>query len=190
MKSKRSSRAVERILHATDPESVPDGLSTEEKIKWLEAQNHLLRFHYTALVEHASGFSPEEFAKKKELAAVQSLVAHGSTVKDACRVAGIPRCTYYRALKPSAKAESDAELVRLMCDIENDRHVSSTYGIERLTGEVIFRLPCACAARQLPPRTRHGRGPLRRTGPHCRAPCVRAGDPEGQARLSAEEQVD
>ena len=27
---------------------------------------------------------------KKELAAVQSLVAHGSTVKDACRVAGIP----------------------------------------------------------------------------------------------------
>jgi hypothetical protein len=64
MKSKRSSRAVERILHATDPESVP-GLSTEEKIKWLEAQNRLLRFHYTALVEHASGFSPEEFAKKK-----------------------------------------------------------------------------------------------------------------------------
>lgn len=78
--------------------------------------------------------------KKKELAAVQSLVAHGSTVKDACRVAGVPRCTYYRALKPSAKAESDVELVRLMCDIENDRHVSSTYGIERLTGEVNNRL--------------------------------------------------
>ena len=78
--------------------------------------------------------------KKKELAAVQSLVAHGSTVKDACRVAGIPRCAYYRARKPSAKAESDAELVRLMCDIENDRHVSSTYGIERLTGEVNNRL--------------------------------------------------
>jgi len=65
MKSKRSSRAVERILHATDPESVPDGLSTEEKIKWLEAQNRLLRFHYTALLERASGFSPEEIAKKK-----------------------------------------------------------------------------------------------------------------------------
>jgi len=78
--------------------------------------------------------------KKKELAAVQSLVAHGSTIKDACRVAGIPRCAYYRARKPSAKAESDAELVRLMCDIENDRHVSSTYGIERLTGEVNNRL--------------------------------------------------
>ena len=44
---------------------VPGDLSAEEKIKWLEAQNHLLRFHYTALVEHASGFSPEEFAKKK-----------------------------------------------------------------------------------------------------------------------------
>lgn len=83
---------------------------------------------------------PGGVRKKKELAAVQSLVAHGSTVKDACRVAGIPRCTYYRALKPSAKAESDAELVRLMCDIENDRHVSSTYGIERLTGEVNNRL--------------------------------------------------
>ena len=48
-----------------DPASVPGDLSAEEKIKWLEAQNHLLRFHYTALVEHASGFSPEEFAKKK-----------------------------------------------------------------------------------------------------------------------------
>ena len=83
---------------------------------------------------------PGGVRKKKELAAVQSLVAHGSTVKDACRVAGIPRCTYYRALKPSAKAESDAELVRLMCDIENDRHISSTYGIERLTGEVNNRL--------------------------------------------------
>ena len=63
MKSKRSSQAVERILRATDPASVPGDLSAEEKIKWLEAQNHLLRFHYTALVEHASGFSPEEFAK-------------------------------------------------------------------------------------------------------------------------------
>jgi hypothetical protein len=65
MKSKRSSQAVERILRATDPASVPGYLSAEEKIKWLEAQNRLLRFHYTALVEHASGFSPEEFAKKK-----------------------------------------------------------------------------------------------------------------------------
>ena len=65
MKSKRSSHAVERILHATDPSSVPSGLSAEEKIKWLEAQNMLLRFHYTALMEHVSGFSPEDFAKKK-----------------------------------------------------------------------------------------------------------------------------
>ena len=65
MKSKRSSRALERILRATDPASVPGDLSAEEKIKWLEAQNRLLRFHYTALMEHVSGFSPEEFAKKK-----------------------------------------------------------------------------------------------------------------------------
>ena len=78
--------------------------------------------------------------KKKEVAAVQSLTADGHTIKEACRIAGIPRCAYYRALKPTAKAESDAELVRLMCDIENDRHVSSTYGIERLTGEVNNRL--------------------------------------------------
>jgi hypothetical protein len=43
MKSKRSSQAVERILRATDPASVQGDLSAEEKIKWLEAQNHLLR---------------------------------------------------------------------------------------------------------------------------------------------------
>lgn len=78
--------------------------------------------------------------KKKEIAAVRALVGAGRTIKDACRIAGIPRSAYYRALKPSAKAESDAELVRLMCDIENDRHVSSTYGLERLTGEVNNRL--------------------------------------------------
>ena len=78
--------------------------------------------------------------KKKEVAAVQSLTTDGYTIKEACRIAGIPRCAYYRALKPSAKAESDAELVRLMCDIENDRHVSSSYGLERLTGEVNNRL--------------------------------------------------
>ena len=78
--------------------------------------------------------------KKKEIAAVRALVDAGRTIKDACRIAGIPRSAYYRARKPSAKAESDAELVRLMCDIENDRHVSSTYGLERLTGEVNNRL--------------------------------------------------
>ena len=78
--------------------------------------------------------------KKKELAAVRSLVDAGRSIKDACRIAGIPRCAYYRSLKPSAKAKSDAELVRIMCDIENDRHVSSTYGLERLTGEVNNRL--------------------------------------------------
>ena len=78
--------------------------------------------------------------KKKEIDAVRALVADGRTTKEACRIAGIPRCSYYRALKPSGKAESDAELVRLMCDIENDRHVSSTYGLERLTGEVNNRL--------------------------------------------------
>lgn len=78
--------------------------------------------------------------KKKEVTAVEQLVAHGSSIIDACRIAGIPRCAYYRARKTSAKAESDAELVRLMCDIENDKHVSSTYGIERLTAEVNNRL--------------------------------------------------
>ena len=78
--------------------------------------------------------------KKKEIDAVRALVDAGRSIKDACRISGIPRSAYYRALKPSAKAESDAELVRLMCDIENDRHISSTYGIERLTGEVNNRL--------------------------------------------------
>ena len=131
---------MERILRATDPASVPSDLSAEEKIKWLEAQNLLLRFHYTALMEHVRGSSPEDFAKKKEIAAVQALVDAGRSIKDACRIAGIPRCAYYRALRPSEKAESDAELVRLMCDIENDRHISSTYGLERLTGEVNNRL--------------------------------------------------
>ena len=65
MKSKRSSQAVERILRATDPASVPADLSAEEKIKWLEAQNMLLRFHYTALMKHAGESSSEDFAKKK-----------------------------------------------------------------------------------------------------------------------------
>ncbi|MBP5790986.1 MAG: IS3 family transposase [Kiritimatiellae bacterium] len=78
--------------------------------------------------------------KKKEVTAVDQLVAHGSSIIDACRIAGIPRCAYYRARKTSAKAESDAELVRLMCDIENDKHISSTYGVERLTAEVNNRL--------------------------------------------------
>lgn len=78
--------------------------------------------------------------KKKEIAAVQFLVEQGQSIKDACRMAGIPRCAYYRALTPSEKAKSDAALVKLMCDIENDRHISSTYGIERLTGEVNNRL--------------------------------------------------
>ena len=57
--------AVERILRATDPASVPGNLTPEEKIRWLEAQNMLLRFHYTALMEHVSKSSPEDFAKKK-----------------------------------------------------------------------------------------------------------------------------
>ena len=140
MKSKRSCHAVERLLHATDPATVPSNLSAEEKIKWLEAQNMLLRFHYTELMKHVSGSSPEAFVKKKEIAAVQFLVEQGLSIKDACRMAGIPRCAYYRALNPSEKAKSDATLVRLMCDIENDRHISSTYGIERLTGEVNNRL--------------------------------------------------
>ena len=78
--------------------------------------------------------------KKKEITAVRALVAKGRTIKEACRVAGIPRCAYYRALEPSAKAESDTELVKLMCAIENDSRISSTYGIERLTGEVNNRL--------------------------------------------------
>lgn len=78
--------------------------------------------------------------KKKEIDAVQFLIKQGWSIKDACRIAGIPRCTYYRALNSSEKAKSDAALVRLMCDIENDRHISSTYGVERLTGEVNNRL--------------------------------------------------
>lgn len=56
---------MERILRATDPASVPADLSAEEKIKWLEAQNMLLRFHYTALMKHTSESSSEDFAKKK-----------------------------------------------------------------------------------------------------------------------------
>lgn len=78
--------------------------------------------------------------KKKEIDAVRALVAGGRTVTDACLAAGIPRSNYYRARTPSEKAKSDAALVELMCDIENDAHVSSTYGVERLTGEVNRRL--------------------------------------------------
>ena len=78
--------------------------------------------------------------KKKEIDAVRALVAGGRTVTDACLAAGIPRSSYYRARTPSEKAKRDAALVELMCDIENDSHVSSTYGVERLTGEVNRRL--------------------------------------------------
>ena len=35
-----------------------------------------------------------------------------------------------------AGAYGDAELVELMCRIENDRHVSQTYGVDRLTAEI------------------------------------------------------
>ena len=66
MKSKRASQALERLLHATDPASAPDNLPAEEKVKWLEAQNQLLRFLYTALTEHVNGSSPEGFVEKKK----------------------------------------------------------------------------------------------------------------------------
>lgn len=65
MKSKRSHSAVERILKATDPASVPAGLSDAERARWLESQNMILRFHYTELMRHVSGSSPEGLAKKK-----------------------------------------------------------------------------------------------------------------------------
>ena len=74
--------------------------------------------------------------KKKEIEAVENLVAQGYDRKSACIAAGISRATYYRAKKISPKAESDAELVELMCRIENDRHVSQTYGVDRLTAEI------------------------------------------------------
>ena len=78
--------------------------------------------------------------KKKEMSAVQELVDNGHSVKDACRLTGTSRCDYYRAKKPSKKSESDAALVDLMCEIENNHHISSTYGVERLTAEVNKRL--------------------------------------------------
>lgn len=78
--------------------------------------------------------------KKKELEAVNALVAEGYTKKEACRAAGIPRCEYYRSLKPSPKAERDLELIALMNRIEGDAHVSQTYGVDRLTAEVNRRL--------------------------------------------------
>lgn len=65
MESKRAYRAVDRLMRATDPSSMPAGLSDEEKIRWLEAQNELLRFHYSALLERSRLSSPEAFVKKK-----------------------------------------------------------------------------------------------------------------------------
>ena len=43
------------------------------------------------------------FRKKKEVAAVRALIDSGRTVKDACRIAGIARCAYYRSLKRHRK---------------------------------------------------------------------------------------
>ena len=43
-----------------------DWATLEEKVRWLEAQNILLRFHYTALMEHVSGSSPGDVAKKRD----------------------------------------------------------------------------------------------------------------------------
>lgn len=74
--------------------------------------------------------------QKKEIEAADFLVAQGHDRKSACKAAGISRATYYRAKKSSQKAASDAELVELMCRIENDRHVSQTYGVDRLTAEI------------------------------------------------------
>ena len=56
---------MERLLRATDPASVPKSLSAEERIKRLEAQNQILRFHFTTLIKHAGESSPETLVKKK-----------------------------------------------------------------------------------------------------------------------------
>lgn len=79
--------------------------------------------------------------KKKEVEAVKSLVkGEECTVIEACRIAGIPRATYYNNMSPSDKQQSDKELAEIMLEIERDKHVSFTYGKMRLTAAVNQRL--------------------------------------------------
>ena len=87
-----------------------------------------------ASIEFKSGGATLRLSETR--GAVESLVAQGYDRKSACKAAGISRAAYYRAKKASPKSESDAELVELMCRIENDRHVSQTYGVDRLTAEI------------------------------------------------------
>ncbi len=140
-------REIETFISGSGTDTAGDGsrVCSGWSLTGREGQMAGSAEHAAAIPLHSADGACERIlaggsGKKKEIAAVRTLVDSGRSVKDACRIAGIPRCSYYRARVPSAKAKSDAELVRIMCDIENDGHVSSTYGLERLTGEINNRL--------------------------------------------------
>ena len=53
------------ILQATDPDAIPKEVSLEEKVRLLEMQNKILRFHLSAQLERGQQSSPEDVGKKK-----------------------------------------------------------------------------------------------------------------------------
>lgn len=53
------------MMQATDPDAIPKALSLEEKVRLLEMQNKILRFHLSAQLERGPQSSPEAVVKKK-----------------------------------------------------------------------------------------------------------------------------
>ena len=65
MSLKSAQNAVSRMMQATDPDAIPKEVSLEEKVRLLEMQNKILRFHLSAQLERGQQSSPEDVVKKK-----------------------------------------------------------------------------------------------------------------------------
>ena len=65
MSSKAIQNAVSRMMQATDPDAIPKEVSLEERVRLLEMQNKILRFHLSAQLERGQQSSPEDVVKKR-----------------------------------------------------------------------------------------------------------------------------
>ena len=68
MSSKAIQNAVSRMMQATDPDAIPKEVSLEERVRLLEMQNKILRFHLSAQLERGQQSSPEDVVKKDNVA--------------------------------------------------------------------------------------------------------------------------
>ena len=51
------------MMQATDPDAIPKEVSLEERVRLLEMQNKILRFHLSAQLERGQQSSPEDVVK-------------------------------------------------------------------------------------------------------------------------------